>query len=130
MSDDDHTLIARTAESMAEAHDGVVIVHGTDTLTVTGERLALNGSARSAGADHPDRRDAPLRAAQHRRRSRTLIESLLAVQIVDPGVYVVHAQLASCGSRASSRTVIRGTFERKTPSETIPAGPTRRDANR
>ena len=32
MDDADHTLIARTAMEMAEVHDGVVIVHGTDRL--------------------------------------------------------------------------------------------------
>jgi L-asparaginase len=35
MTPQDHDLIARTAGSMAEAHDGVVIVHGTDRLAVT-----------------------------------------------------------------------------------------------
>ncbi|MFN9331036.1 MAG: asparaginase domain-containing protein, partial [Planctomycetota bacterium] len=32
MSPQDHDLIARTVGSMAEAHDGIVIVHGTDRL--------------------------------------------------------------------------------------------------
>jgi L-asparaginase/Glu-tRNA(Gln) amidotransferase subunit D len=35
MTPQDHDLIARTAGSMAETHDGVVIVHGTDRLAVT-----------------------------------------------------------------------------------------------
>ncbi|HVK73101.1 MAG TPA: asparaginase domain-containing protein, partial [Kofleriaceae bacterium] len=39
MSHDDHTLIATTAESMARAADGVVVVHGTDRLQYSGERV-------------------------------------------------------------------------------------------
>ncbi|MHC5024000.1 MAG: asparaginase domain-containing protein, partial [Planctomycetota bacterium] len=39
MTDADHTLIAETAHAAAATHDGVVIVHGTDRLTVTGERI-------------------------------------------------------------------------------------------
>ena len=31
----DHALIAKTAGAMAESFDGVVVVHGTDRLTVT-----------------------------------------------------------------------------------------------
>src|SRR5262252_7878133 len=39
MTPDDHTLIAETAARMAREHAGVVIVHGTDRLAVTGERV-------------------------------------------------------------------------------------------
>src|SRR5687768_1104234 len=39
MTPEDHTLIAETAESMARACDGVVVVHGTDRLAESGERL-------------------------------------------------------------------------------------------
>src|SRR4051812_34360662 len=39
MSDADHDLIATTAAHYAATHDGVVIVHGTDRLAKTGERL-------------------------------------------------------------------------------------------
>ena len=39
MDEGDYALISQTALSMTEAHDGVVIVHGTDRLQVTGEHL-------------------------------------------------------------------------------------------
>ena len=43
MSEADHKLIARTVGAMAELHDGVVVVHGTDTLQKSGEKsLELN----------------------------------------------------------------------------------------
>jgi len=87
LNDADHTLIARTAGAMAEAHDGVVIVHGTDTLAATGERthellgepavpIVLTGAMRPYEMRSTD-------ALQN------LVESLLAVQILPPGVYVV-----------------------------------------
>ncbi|MFT7622236.1 MAG: L-asparaginase, partial [Myxococcota bacterium] len=38
MTEQDHTLIAETARAMAQAHDGVLVVHGTDRLAQSGER--------------------------------------------------------------------------------------------
>lgn len=86
MTPQDHELIARTAASMAEAHEGVVIVHGTDRLAVTGERLVaqldvprvpivLTGAMRPYVMRNTD-------ALQN------MTEALLAVQILAPGVYV------------------------------------------
>ena len=39
MTEADHDLIADTAEIMSRNHDGVVIVHGTDRLAKTGDRI-------------------------------------------------------------------------------------------
>ena len=39
MTAEDHDLIAETADDMARATDGVVIVHGTDRLQYSGERV-------------------------------------------------------------------------------------------
>src|SRR5882762_1303510 len=39
MSPDDHTLIAQIAGQLAQAHGGVVVVHGTDRLAVSGDRV-------------------------------------------------------------------------------------------
>jgi L-asparaginase len=86
MTPADHELIARTAGAMAEAHDGVVVVHGTDRLAATGERMVallgrppvpivLTGAMRPFELRHSD-------ALQN------LTEALLAVQIAPPGVYV------------------------------------------
>jgi len=86
MTDRDHTLIAQTAGSMSQAHDGVVIVHGTDRLPVTGDRISelletpevpivLTGAMRPFMVKNTD-------------AMQNLVEALLAVQILDPGVYV------------------------------------------
>lgn len=87
MSEEDHALIARTAEAMAQAHDAVVIVHGTDKLPDTGERICeivaeprvpivLTGAMRPYMLRNTD-------AVQN------LTEALLAAQILAPGVYCV-----------------------------------------
>ncbi len=87
MSDEDHSLIARTAQAMADAHDGVVIVHGTDRLTATGDRIVellgtppvpivLTGAMRPYAMRNTD-------------ATQNLTEALLAVQIMPPSVYVV-----------------------------------------
>ena len=92
MTERDHELLARTAGSMAEAHDGVVVVHGTDTLSITGERIyALAPSPKVpivlTGAMRPyimRNSDAP----------QNLTEALLAVQVLPNGVYVaMHNQV-------------------------------------
>ncbi|MBL9079333.1 MAG: asparaginase [Planctomycetes bacterium] len=86
MSPQDHELIARTAGSMAEAHDGVVIVHGTDRLAVTGDRICTSiGTPRVpivlTGAMRPY-------VMRNTDALQNLTEALLAVQLVAPGVYV------------------------------------------
>jgi L-asparaginase len=86
MSDEDHTLIANTAGAMAAGHDGVIIVHGTDRLEHTGERcLKFLGSPKVpivlTGAMHPYE-------MRHTDAVQNLTEALLAVQVIEPGVYV------------------------------------------
>ena len=87
MSEGDHRLIAQTAGAMAEAHDGVVIVHGTDRLERTGEvtcelvasppcPIVLTGAMRPYELRSTD-------------AMQNLTESLLAAQILMPGVYCV-----------------------------------------
>jgi L-asparaginase len=86
MTPEDHTLIAETAARVARGKDGVVIVHGTDRLAVTGHRIVeiagtppvpivLTGAMRPYELRHTD-------ALQN------LTEALLAVQLLAPGVYV------------------------------------------
>ena len=109
MSERDHDLIARTAGTMACAHDGVVIVHGTDRLAVTGERTAalyptpavpivLTGAMRPYELRSTD-------ALQN------LTEALLAVQLLAPGVYVsMHNQVLAFPGVVKDRE--HGTFVR------------------
>jgi L-asparaginase len=114
MSERDHTLIARTAGDLAEGHDGVVVVHGTDRLAITGERMVellrtpcvpivLTGAMRPYELRRTD-------AVQN------MTEALLAVQLVEPGVYVaMHNTVLRFPGVAKDPQ--RGTFVR------LPAGP-------
>ena len=109
MTPQDHDLIARTAGSMAEAHDGVVIVHGTDRLSVTGERChAMFGTPRVpivlTGAMRPY-------VMRNTDASQNLTEALLAVQVMPPGVYVaMHNQVLRFPGVVKDKD--RGTFVR------------------
>lgn len=87
MTDGDHTLIANTVGSMSAGHDGVVVVHGTDALACTGDRIVevlgtpdvpvvLTGAMRPYMLRNSD-------------AQQNLTEALLAVQILEPGVYCV-----------------------------------------
>ncbi|NOY92322.1 MAG: asparaginase [Deltaproteobacteria bacterium] len=86
MSERDHVLIAQTAAAMATTHDGVVIVHGTDSLAMTGERVVelapeLSVPVVLTGAMRPYM----LRTTD---ALQNLTEALLSVQVMSPGVYV------------------------------------------
>ena len=92
MSPEDHTLIAETAGIMARAHSGVVIVHGTDRLAVSGERVVeLLGTPASPVVFTGAMRPYELRNTD---ALQNLTEALLAVQILPAGVYVaMHNQV-------------------------------------
>ena len=86
MTAEDHHLIAETAGIHARAHEGVVIVHGTDRLAETGETIVkvvgeppvpivLTGAMRPYVMRNTD-------ALQN------LTEALCAVQTCQAGVYV------------------------------------------
>jgi len=86
MTEKDHKAIAERVLLEQEKYDGIIIVHGTDTLSVTGETIFKQGKLKKAvvltGAMRPytlKRTDA----------SQNIIESLMAVQILSPGVFVV-----------------------------------------
>ena len=92
MTPDDHTLIAQTAGAMARDHDGVVVVHGTDRLAVSGDRIVeLVGTPASPIVLTGAMRPYELRSTD---ALQNLTEALLAVQILPPGVYVaMHNQV-------------------------------------
>jgi L-asparaginase len=85
MTQEDHDLIAETAGSFAKNHDGVLIVHGTDKLHITGERICelvvtpvpivLTGAMKPWELRTTD-------------AMQNLTEALTAIQLVGPGVYV------------------------------------------
>jgi L-asparaginase len=88
----DHTLIAEAAATLAQTTAGVVIVHGTDRLAATGDRLVeLAGTPASPVVLTGAMRPYELRSTD---ALQNLIEALLAVQLLPPGVYVaMHNQV-------------------------------------
>ena len=87
-----HTLIARTIAAMSEGHDGVVVVHGTDRLTASGERTVEElGVPRVPVVFTGAIRPYELRTTD---AMQNLTEALLAVQLLEPGVWVaMHNQV-------------------------------------
>jgi len=87
MTPEDHTLIAETVAAMSHAHDGVIVVHGTDRLAVSGERCVevLGAAPRVPVVLTGAMRPYELRSTD---ALQNLTEALLAVQLVAPGVYV------------------------------------------
>ena len=95
MSEADHALIAQTVVARATEFDGVVVVHGTDRLARTGERIH-EAMVAAGGATKPVVLTGAMRPYEMRRTDavQNLTEALTAVQIVAPGVYVaMHNQV-------------------------------------
>jgi L-asparaginase len=86
MTAEDHTLIAETVAAQASRQDGVVVVHGTDRLAVSGERcVEVCGTPRVPVIFTGAMRPYELRSTD---ALQNLTEALLAVQLVRPGIYV------------------------------------------
>jgi L-asparaginase len=107
MSPEDHTLIAETSVRMAESTAGVVVVHGTDRLATSGERVvAIAGTPRSPIVFTGAMRPYELRSTD---ALQNLTEALLAVQLLAPGVYVaMHNQVLQFPGVRKDKD--RGTF--------------------
>jgi L-asparaginase len=107
MTAEDHTLIAETSDSMARAADGVVVVHGTDRLAQSGERLVeLVGTPKNPVVLTGAMRPYELRATD---ALQNLTEALIAVQLLPPGVYVsMHNQVLQFPGVVKDRQL--GTF--------------------
>jgi L-asparaginase len=85
MSPVDHTAIAEAAHTLARVTAGVVVVHGTDRLALSGERTLELGVPVAPVVFTGAMRPYELRSTD---ALQNLTEALLAVQIVAPGVYV------------------------------------------
>lgn len=107
MTAEDHTLIATIAGELARTTDGVVIVHGTDRLQYSGERIVeLVGTPARPVVLTGAMRPYELRATD---ALQNLTEALLAVQILAPGVYVcMHNQVLAFPGVVKDR--LQGTF--------------------
>lgn len=87
----DHELIRESAWDLSKSQDGVVIVHGTDRLAHTGEVLCRPGTPPVPIVLTGAMRPYQLRSTD---ALQNLTEALLAVQLVEPGVYVaMHNQV-------------------------------------
>ena len=107
MTPDDHTLIAETAARLARETAGVVVVHGTDRLAVSGDRVVeLVGTPASPIVFTGAMRPYELRSTD---ALQNLTEALLAVQLLEPGVYVaMHNQVLQFPGVTKDKTL--GTF--------------------
>ena len=107
MSAEDHTLIAETAARLAGETAGVVVVHGTDKLANSGHRVVeLVGTPATPIVFTGAIRPYELRSTD---ALQNLIEALLAVQLLAPGVYVaMHNQVLQFPGVVKDRRV--GTF--------------------
>src|SRR5262245_61155449 len=110
MTPEDHTLIAQRAGECAREHDGVVVVHGTDRLAVTGERtVELWGTPAAPIVFTGAMRPYELRNTD---ALQNLTEALFAAQVLPGGVYVVmHAQLLQFPGVVKDRAA--GTFVKR-----------------
>ena len=87
MTEEDHQLIADTAFHKAREFDGVIIVHGTDRLAVTGEAIyELDAKPRVPIILTGAMRPYELRTTD---AMQNLVAALFAVQLAKRGVYVV-----------------------------------------
>ncbi len=107
MTPEDHTLIAETASKCAREYDGVIVVHGTDRLQYSGERVVeLAGTPASPVVFTGAMRPYELRSTD---ALQNLTEALLAVQLLAPGVYVsMHDQVLQFPGVVKDKTA--GTF--------------------
>ena len=110
MTPDDHTLIATRAGELAKSCDGVVVVHGTDRLSISGERtLELLGTPVAPIVFTGAIRPYELRTTD---ALQNLTEALVAVQFVEPGVYVAfHNQILTFPGVIKDRRLM--TFRRE-----------------
>lgn len=109
MTDADRQQILAAVRQSLPSADAVVVIHGTDTLSVTGEVLHANLSA----LDRPIILTGAMRPYEFRDTDayQNLIEALLAARLAPPGVYVVmHNQILKFPGVYKDRR--RGTFAR------------------
>jgi len=86
MKEEDREIIAQAVCDAAPTTDAIVILHGTDTLSDTGELLVQ----RCSGLAIPIILTGAMRPYEFRDTdaAQNVIEALLASRLLDPGVYV------------------------------------------
>jgi L-asparaginase len=86
MTDEDREIIAKAVCDAAPSSDGIIILHGTDTLADTGEHL----HAKCTGLEIPVVLTGAMRPYEFRDTDalQNVTEALLASRLLDGGVYV------------------------------------------
>lgn len=115
MDRDQIVAAVRTVTRPPEDTTGVIILHGTDTMCVTGERLhaELFGSGAVARPGVPIVLTGAMRPFEMKRSDalQNLTEALLATSVVEPGIYVAaHGRVLKFPGVVKDRE--RGTFVR------------------
>lgn len=111
MDEADHDLIAEWAHKEARSSDGVVIVHGTDRLAKSGERVLSKGVPEAPVVFTGAMRPYELRSTD---ALQNLTEALLAVQLLPKGVHLaMHNQILTFPGVVKDPE--RGSFRRADP---------------
>jgi len=119
MNEDDHTLIAQAVGLHTRSTDGVVVVHGTDRLAKTGDRIVeILGTPRVPVVLTGAMKPYALRTTD---ALQNLTEALLAVQLLAPGVYVaMHNRVLAFPGVIKDPG--QGTFMKRSPEPDAGAG--------
>jgi L-asparaginase len=111
MDSADHDRIAQCAHEQAQSHDGVVVVHGTDRLSHSGERILARAATPVPIVLTGAMRPYELRTTD---ALQNMTEALLAVQLLPPGVHcVMHNQVLTFPGVIKDRAA--GTFRHLVP---------------
>jgi L-asparaginase len=111
MTEEDREQIANAVKEAASTADAVLVLHGTDTLHLTGERLLE--SFAPAGPGVPIVLTGAMRPFEMKRSDalQNLTEALMASSLLPPGVYcVAHGRALKFPGVVKDRT--KGTFTR------------------
>lgn len=115
MTREDHEAIAAAVEQAFESHEAVLVVHGTDRLATTGERILERLTMRD-GLHGPVVLTGAMRPYELRRTDamQNLTEALLAARVLPAGVYcVMHNEVLPFPGVYKDRAA--GRFRRKLP---------------
>jgi L-asparaginase len=87
MTAEDRDTILRAVETALDGHDGILVIHGTDTLAETGHHLQRS----LPGLSLPVVLTGAMRPYEFRDTDalQNVTESLLALRLLAPGVWVV-----------------------------------------
>jgi len=108
MTSEDHAAIADCVQEQSETHDGIIVIHGTDTLEVTGTRVVelypeLQKPCVLTGAMRPW-------IMRNTDALQNIVESFAVVQLLPPGVYVsMHNRVLQFPSIMKDRKELRFT---------------------